>query len=646
MMAVLADRAGPKWGRACDALRAARGSAPVYAPPMKPRLTLTLAALALLAGCPAQAAPTADAGSDLGRLDGGGVDGGGVDGGDVDAGGDVPGWLGVTHGTVKLRPTSALPSGRAVHLEAARNEWEPFQLAFDGAASGRTITSVAPSALTGPGGASIPASQLFVYAERLIDVRSPSSVEGAAGPWPDALVPAVDLLFEQPRSALPLAVPAGELRAVWIDVLVPADAAPGDWVGAVDVVSDGESARVPVTLHVFDFALPSTPTLRTTFGGPGDDPCVAHHDGPWTGTAWRACADSDPAGNGDRLTEHYRQLYMQLALEYRISLAGTYVGPRTAADLPHFDALYGGLFDGTASRHLVGSALTTFRVEFNGPPSTARAQLMSDHLRTRGWGATIFDYTKDEPESQGTCPGTGACPTITDRAAIVRAGEVRPLVTAQLRYAEPNGFASAVDILVPIINYTRPLDADYPYQPRSAYDAWLGGDPRRMLFWYQSCMSHGCGGDRGVCGNAGEDVRGFPSYVIDASAVQNRAMEWLSFTHDISGELYFDMTYALATAWDDQCAFSGAGDGTLFYPGTTERIGGMDDIPVASLRMALIREGLEDYEYLHILSTRGGDADARSIAGALFPEVDSVSARDGDEVMAARHLVAMAIEAR
>ncbi len=616
---------------------------------MSPPKRLLLATVAVLSGCPGghPEPATRDASFDVGPAhDAGGLDGDAIDAPLPDAGADVPDWIGVTHGTLKLRPSSALPTGRAAILEAAQNEWEPFQIAFDGGASGRTITSVTPRALTGPGGATIPEGQLFVYAERLIDVASPSSVEGAAGAWPDALVPAVDLIFDQPRNALPIAIPAGELRAVWIDVLVPADAPAGDWVGAVDIVAGTETARVPIRLHVFDFALPSTPTLRTVFGGPGDAPCVAHHDGAWTGGQWNACADTDPDGNGDRLTEHYRTLYMQLALEYRMSVQGTYLGPRTVADLVHFDDLYGGLLDGTATRHLTGSALTTLQVEFNGPPSTARAQLMTDHVADRGWGAMLFDYTTDEPEGQGTCPGTGSCAVITDRASTVSTGGMRPLVTAQLRYAEPNGFASAVDILVPIINYTRALESGYPYQPRSAYDAWLLGDARRVLFWYQSCISHGCGGDRGVCGNAGEDVRGYPSYVIDASAVQGRAMEWLSFTHDVTGELYFDTAYALSTAWDDQCAFSGAGDGTMFYAGTTERIGGTDDVPVASIRMALIREGLEDYEYLHILSTRGGDADARSIATTLFPEVDSVSVRSGDDLLTARHMLAVAIESR
>src|SRR5262249_33531909 len=154
----------------------------------------------------------------------------------------------------------------------------------------------------------------------MITLPMPSNIEGSVGPWPDALVPVSDLLLGEPRNAFPIAIAQFELRAVWIDVLVPNDAAPGDYTGSVDVTSSDGAFDVPVTRHVVGFALPSTPTLRTMFGGPGDAPCLANHRGPWTGTDWGACADTDPSGNGDALTEHYRQQYMQLALEYRISL--------------------------------------------------------------------------------------------------------------------------------------------------------------------------------------------------------------------------------------------------------------------------------------------------------------------------------------
>lgn len=45
-----------------------------------------------------------------------------------------------------------------------------------------------------------------------------------------------------------------------------------------------------------------------------------------------------------------------------------------------------------------------------------------------------------------------------------------------------------------------------------------------------------------------------------------------------------------------QLLAGGNGEGTLFYPGRPDKIGGSDHIPVSSLRLTLIREGNEDYE--------------------------------------------------
>jgi hypothetical protein len=51
-------------------------------------------------------------------------------------------------------------------------------------------------------------------------------------------------------------------------------------------------------------------------------------------------------------------------------------------------------------------------------------------------------------------------------------------------------------------------------------------------------------------------------------------------------------------AWDQLLVAGGNGEGTLWYPGRPDKIGGRTHVPVASVRLKLIREGQEDYEYL------------------------------------------------
>jgi hypothetical protein len=55
----------------------------------------------------------------------------------------------------------------------------------------------------------------------------------------------------------------------------------------------------------------------------------------------------------------------------------------------------------------------------------------------------------------------------------------------------------------------------------------------------------------------------------------------------------------------------------LFYPGRPDRIGGTSDIPVESIRLKLIREGMEDYEYLALLAKLGAKKAADEYANRI-----------------------------
>ena len=89
----------------------------------------------------------------------------------------------------------------------------------------------------------------------------------------------------------------------------------------------------------------------------------------------------------------------------------------------------------------------------------------------------------------------------------------------------------------------------------------------------------------------------------------------------MSGELYYEVTESFhnGAPWSNLYAYGGTGDGTLFYPGTPSAIGGTTHVPVASLRLKIIREGMEDFEYLKLLSDAGDGTLARQLATTLFP---------------------------
>ncbi len=485
----------------------------------------------------------------------------------------------------KIRPDAPARASASAAISAARNEFEAFQVVVTGAASGVSATA---SDLVGP--AVIPASGARLYREALIDLSSPSALDGATGRFPDALVPDVDDVVGERRNAFPFDVPAGESRAIWVEVLVPADAPPGDYQGAITVHAAAGDTVVPVTLTVWNFGLPSTPTLRS-----------------WFGLSYPALPAAHGV-SGDAFSA-LRARYSQLALDHRISL-GKYDDGNT--DLAHFDRYYGALLDGTAPTRLAGARLTS--ISYGGDLlSTSQLSSWAQHFRARRWFDRLFQYTCDEP------PITCGWSDIPARAAAARAADpgFRTLVTTPIQDATQNGVASSINLMTPVVNELDDKPGQTLAGPQSsAYQAFRSQAPNE-LWTYQSCMSHGCGGTSGY-------FTGWPSVMIDASAARNRSLEWLSFRFGVTGELYWDTTYAYTAsptgdAWTSQWGFSGNGDGTLFYPGTPARIGGTTDIPVSSIRLKMIREGVEDYEYLARVARDGDPAFAMQVAASLFP---------------------------
>ena len=492
----------------------------------------------------------------------------------------------------KVRPQTAVPAQApaAASIAAAKNEFEAFHVVVTGPASG---VSMAFDGVSDGQGHTISGRDFVLYREALINVANQSGGDGATGWWPDALVPDVDPIMGEKRNAFPFDVPAGENRAVYVDVHVPADAPAGKYTGTL-VVSGGASAQVPVTLTVWDFSVPSTSTLRTAFGITWNGPCMGHGDGSCSNVAYE---------------QALRTRYVQAALDNHVSVSvpvsSTPVSSTGAAEWSAFDTYGGPFMDGTANTRLKNAQLTS--VQIYGPASAAGVKGWSDHFRAKGWFPRLFNYICDEP------PLTCQWSDIPGRIANSRAGdpELTTLLTSQPYAAAANG-VTGIDLFVAVINYLE----DRP-------GTSLAGSQRARwpsnIWLYQGCMSFGCSGvSPGVDAT---NSMGWPSYAIDTDATRNRALEWMTYIFDGTGELYYEMTqsYFGGDPWVRQVAFGGNGDGTLFYPGTTAKIGGQTEIPVESLRLKGIRDGMEDYELLHLAATLGLAAEAKQIALGVYP---------------------------
>jgi hypothetical protein len=269
------------------------------------------------------------------------------------------------------------------------------------------------------------------------------------------------------------------------------------------------------------------------------------------------------------------------------------------------------------------------------------------HFKEKGWYHILFDYTWDEPYDREDFEA------LKNRAAVVRQADpgMRLLVTTNVSQGAEYGITGIVDIWTPLINEMNDKpgsvcwDSDYAGNQRSLYSPFIAGG--KELWWYQSCMSHGCG----VSDSGSSCFTRWPSYAIDIPALSNRIMEWLSFKYDISGELYYSTTYAYFGVsgnddpWNNQYYFWGNGDGTLFYPGRPGKIGGTHHIPVESIRLKMIREGLEDYEYMNLLKNLGEESFVRTQVDSVVMNTYTFS-YDPEALYSAREKMAQRIQER
>jgi hypothetical protein len=163
------------------------------------------------------------------------------------------------------------------------------------------------------------------------------------------------------------------------------------------------------------------------------------------------------------------------------------------------------------------------------------------------------------------------------------------------------------------------------------------------LSWYVSC----------------DQVYPQPNYFIDAPAMDLVMLPWITARYDMDGILYWAINWwsNTVTPWIDANTFPSGylcsdgwvlnGEGTLWYPGDfVKRYTGQPDVegPVSSIRFELLREGIEDFVYLSMLTKLGDKAFADQMAQNMVVDVKAFS-RNVAALYNARKEMAARIEA-
>ncbi|MBV8155294.1 MAG: DUF4091 domain-containing protein [Candidatus Eremiobacteraeota bacterium] len=527
----------------------------------------------------------------------------------------------------KVRPADpAQPKRNEASIAAARAETVAFQIVVSAKGSLNGVDVAFSDFSDGSGHVISAASSVEAFREFYLDLTHPSGAAGRIGEWPDGLVPiGKDPYYHEQRNGAPFAVPAGKNQAVWVDVAVPANAIAATY-RAVATVTAGRAtlAKVPVTLTVWNFTLPTTSSLATAFGLDTWGTYLGHYGNHWN----------------TKKIEQLTNLYQAEALKHRISLYDNDVaGPAYAYDQKTGKITYidYSLFDATYVPDLSGSLLPSHaqgtvaefpdgQVSPPGPtPGPADAQYVAywkdvaAHFRAENWLGRNFYYDLDEPH------------TAQDYQTVRHRADVAHKADPRIRVMDTTSFkrelVGRINIWTPIVN-----ELDSPgFPPPSVYTArQKAGD---TVWFYTSNESLSSGGP-------------WPNFFVDAGVNDARIFSWMAWRYGLNGFLYYATTLNYTRTpdpWTNVYNFGDNGDGVLFYPGRTSLIGGRHDIPCPSIRLKSVRAALQDYEYMMLLHAKGQDAFVNALVRKLVTKTN-IWTQDGAALEKARAEMAAEIQ--
>lgn len=364
-----------------------------------------------------------------------------------------------------------------------------------------------------------------------------------------------------PPLSRPFSLTPGATQPVWVDVYVPRDAKPGDYHGIIRIEpANGEMREAPFTLHVYGFTLPDDSKLTTAFGLLPDLVANAHGVKP----------DSPEA-------KQLHAKYYEFLLARGIS---TYNIP---ADL----------FGEDGAKYLKDPRMTSFVVPYTKDEQEQRRIL--DRVRSTGAWDKGFFYVVDEPVAEDRYkPLTESCDYlhgIYHDVNIVSPYFCAPSFTKKSVYELLTGY-----INIWCFN-TGFFDAAALDARRKAGDK----------IWNYVCCGPG---------------RPYANFFVEYTPLEHRMLFWQNYLYQVSGLLYWCTTYwhsaSTTDPWVDIATIKDInpglyGDGSLLYPGSKVGIDG----PVSSIRLEVIRDGLDDYKYLWLLEHKSGRSDVAAHVGRL-----------------------------
>jgi hypothetical protein len=363
------------------------------------------------------------------------------------------------------------------------------------------------------------------------------------GERPDGLTPAKEM-----------DLPANTTQPFFVEIEVPEKAKAGLRTGNIEIHTSNEAWFIPFELTVRDFELPATPSLRTAFGN--QDQFVPFEKVPKEGPQF----------------ERMKKKYYEILLEHHLS----------PYDIPE------NLMSKEAEPYLNDPRMTSYTIPF--PDKDEDLKALTDRLRKGGWFKKGYFYLVDEPANED------AFKRLTEYVERLKrvVGEDYKLVTP---YAGNPQFKTDKDIYDLLDGKTTLwcyITSMYAYHPEKLEAIRKKG----IEIWnYVAWVPH----------------TPYCNFLIGMSAMQHRMLFWQEWKYRTTGLLYWSTDWwannegGTTDPWTDMATVKWAskdvfGDGSLLYPG--KPMG--HDGPLPSLRLKLIRQGMQDYDYIKLASEKAG----------------------------------------
>ncbi|MBN1889657.1 MAG: DUF4091 domain-containing protein [Thermoflexales bacterium] len=509
---------------------------------------------------------------------------------------------------------AAVPSatGSEIKLYAAQNEFEPFQLVVKPASAGSVTVNLDPF------GGGITAE---LYQVKYVNIAVATDSLGRTGPYPDPLWPL--------ENGAQLSLPAGQNTAFWFSVFVPPGTAAGDYTSNAHV----GGVSIPVRLHVFNFAIPDALHVKSQMN-----------------FSYQAILEKYSVPGADAEYWAYVDGIKQYFIDHRLTPKGplwpggltgggsfaesfiTYdCGTHSLSD-PY--GIWG--FEDLAQRYIAGAGLLDgqFSAPFNGgagypsfmaasfahndPSQDQRPSPFCGHTRGAGdwlqnptspYNLAWFAYVT---AMQDYLNGLG----YLDEAYHYFANEPQDLADYDaVAWYSQYSHAAAPNLKLMVSEEPRPEIYD---QPGAHVDIWLP-----VLNNYSPAVSHQRERDHGeeswVYFLHGTRPPYFNPITLDHPGVESKLTGWFLWKYRLRGLAYYSLNDWDSNPWTDPMTDHHNGDTFMLYPPSESNspipYGSNGHRFVPSIRFELMRDSLEDYEYLYLLA--GGR-----------PEVDQLNAAD------------------